>query len=414
MHHDLAHQRLVRRDHRPELVRCDAAGLGERLRLAGQDPATRLGGRRDEHEECERIRRRIACVLPRRDERADEAALAVTEQADACRVDARLALEPLDGHVGVAREIDGGRGREDAGRLRGAAVVVAKDGDARAGERVGEHREGLVAHERLVAVLRARTRHEDHARHAAVDRKRRGARYGERAREHVPERMRDGHLARLVRERRHWLLRSAQRTGAEAGLHFEADGRAERGLLEGALEHGHLGERLLALLRRQADGGVGARGEDDGESSVGALDGDREVAHALDEDVHRAAPTVHAFADGEPHRQLLCADLERRAEDARVGDLGDDIDAPHREARRGARVLAALQVEEPHPAGHGGIALGERRFETRRGALRLERERERAAVCGDIARRLSLHTRGEAPDADGWARRRGAHHEEER
>jgi hypothetical protein len=75
--------------------------------------------------------------------------------------------------------------------------------------------------------------------------------------------------------------------GAEAGLRLEADRRIERGLLEGALEHGHLGERLLALLRRQADGGVGARGEDDRESSIGALDGDREVAHALDEDVDR-------------------------------------------------------------------------------------------------------------------------------
>jgi hypothetical protein len=145
----------MRRDHRFDPVCRGSTRDREVARLARQDLAADLAGRSDQHEECEWIRRRIARILPRRDERTDEAAFAVAEQADARRIDARLALEPLDRHVGVACEIGGGRTREGTRRLRGAAVVVAEDGDSGACHRIGEQQERLVAHEGLIAVLRS-------------------------------------------------------------------------------------------------------------------------------------------------------------------------------------------------------------------------------------------------------------------
>ncbi|MFY0540047.1 hypothetical protein [Nannocystis pusilla] len=116
-----------------------------------------------------------------------------------------------------------------------AAVVEAEHGEAGAGEMVGEDEERAVAHERLVAVLRARAGQQDHGRERTWP-----FGQGEAAgqRDLVLGRADERGLAGGVRERRLGLLRPLGRdVGRLAGLQLAGGGgQAAAGLAQRALD----------------------------------------------------------------------------------------------------------------------------------------------------------------------------------
>ena len=81
-----------------------------------------------------------------------EAALAVADDADAAGIGFRSGGEEIQGRLRVRGEIQAGRRAEAARGRGGAAVVIAQDRYAPAGEGVGDDEEGLVAEYGLVPV----------------------------------------------------------------------------------------------------------------------------------------------------------------------------------------------------------------------------------------------------------------------
>jgi hypothetical protein len=221
----------------------------------------------------------------------------VADDADAGRVDLGLRLQPGERGAGVL-VLGLVRGVAlVAARAADAAVVVAEHDDAVAREVVGEHEEGLVAHDRLVAVLRARAGEQDDAGGLAA-----GGRDGEAAGEDDGvDGAGDRGLADGVGERGFGFLRAL---GAEVG-----DALAGR-------EAAQLEREALAVLVELALAGGGARFAGDhkdgalglgralwGEGELEAVGGQvdvlqREVLDALHGDVEAPAPGARLVGVG--------------------------------------------------------------------------------------------------------------------
>jgi hypothetical protein len=168
----------------------------------------------------------------------------VAQQADALGVDARVRAQPRHAREHVAEHVVVGGERVVAAAAAHAAVVDAQHGVAGTGEVVGDHQEGLVAEDLLVAVLGA----------AAGDQQQRGdarvaGRQGERAGEgDVAAGVRD--LLLEVGEGRLRLLRP--RDAPASGSRRAPGGTAAAGrtLREGALDDGRRPRRPRRPGRR--------------------------------------------------------------------------------------------------------------------------------------------------------------------
>ena len=131
-----------------------AGGEGDEAGLFGEDLRAGDAGSGEEDEEGDGL---IACrgLVFGCNHGRDEAAFGVAEEAGAVGVDFGAGAEVGEASFGVGGELGGGGGGDGAGGVAYAAVVIAEDGDAVAGEVVGENEEGFVAEDGLVAVVRA-------------------------------------------------------------------------------------------------------------------------------------------------------------------------------------------------------------------------------------------------------------------
>ena len=403
------HHGAVRIDRRLGLVGGNAARLVETRGLPRERGAARLDRRSKQHAEGERALGLVACVLPHRDDRRDHRAFAVTDDADACGVDAGLLLEPAAGGIGIAREIERGRAVERARRCADAAVVAAEHGDALAQQRIGDDGERAVSEQLLVAILRARAGDEQHGGNLAVARELLARGHRERAREHVARGMRDAHLDLAIRQRRNRILRAARaRQMLARGVH-EVDRTAEVPLRESAVEDLRLG--VLRHVGLEGDARRRADRQAELEALLGARHVDREPADALRCDLDRAAPAMRAFGEREHHRNLLPERGEVSLVDARVRLLGREVGAlkPQQQRRLHGR---AVGREERKAAEHAQTVRLESAFKTRLAARRIERESKQLSIGRDIVRDLCERACAQRGDLD--QRRSGAFADDDR
>ena len=163
----------------------------------------------------------------------------MADQADSLRIDLLLFLEEGDPRFDVGSVgLDGGVLRVACG-LSDAAIIDAQYGDAFTCQVVGYDEKGLVAEDRLVAVLRARTGDEQHHRVWTISfgKGQRSAELGVVGGIVVED------LALFIRERRFRRLRSvAKRVGICGRTQKKADNLAvvierELGIQHGRLEY---------------------------------------------------------------------------------------------------------------------------------------------------------------------------------
>jgi hypothetical protein len=88
----------------------------------------------------------------------------VSHQPDLPGVDVLAAFEKVHSRHGVVGKVAAGGRPEVAGRFAHAAVIDAQHGNPAPGKVVGHDQERLVAHQFLVAVLRAGARNEQYGR----------------------------------------------------------------------------------------------------------------------------------------------------------------------------------------------------------------------------------------------------------
>jgi hypothetical protein len=208
---------------------------------------------------------------------------------------------------------------EVAGGFREAAVVVAQHRDPAPGEIVGQHQERLVAHEGLVAVLRAGSGDQHRRREGA-----RAGRQGQGPGQPHAGGAVEGHLLLSIRIGLHRNLRPARDLGGGApcerqrqrlalgevahdrlAIRRQHAGETRVDLVEG--EHhlggiaGQAGDRHAhgELVRRveQSDGAVGPGLHTQHQPQARLRQGDRTLPLAVEPRDHRALGNIASFQD---------------------------------------------------------------------------------------------------------------------
>ena len=135
----------------------NAVELQDALVLLKQYVGTRRSGTGQQHDEGH-------LAVARCHDGGYHSALAVANDAHALGVDFFLFAQEVESGLGVVGKIERRGILHFALRAAGAAVVAAQHGDAVASQVVGQHEEGLVAQQLLVAVLLAAATDKDHRR----------------------------------------------------------------------------------------------------------------------------------------------------------------------------------------------------------------------------------------------------------